>query len=255
MTPPAIRPGRQQSAATSSEPYCGNCGYILTGSTESAKCPECGKPLVEVLQRPGPRWASRSKRYRSPATILGMPAIDIAIGPDVDEPKGRARGFLAIGDTATGVVALGGNARGVVAMGGFSMGLISAGGMSMGLGVSVGGFALGGVAAGGAAMGGIAKGGGAAGYIADGGAAIGHIVRGGGAYGTHVWSPAGASQVARDTFTSAEWFFGSFPPTALSLFQGFIVTTAVVIGLAAILALFAWVVDRSARASDDALSR
>jgi predicted Zn-ribbon and HTH transcriptional regulator len=33
------------------EPYCGNCGYVLTGATETSKCPECGRPLVEVLTR------------------------------------------------------------------------------------------------------------------------------------------------------------------------------------------------------------
>ena len=34
------------------EPYCSNCGYVLAGAIESSKCPECGKPIVEVLMRP-----------------------------------------------------------------------------------------------------------------------------------------------------------------------------------------------------------
>ena len=40
------------------EPYCGNCGHRLTGLVDSSKCPECGRPLVEVLTRSG-RWGSR----------------------------------------------------------------------------------------------------------------------------------------------------------------------------------------------------
>ena len=27
------------------EPICGNCGYVLSGLTESSKCPECGRPF------------------------------------------------------------------------------------------------------------------------------------------------------------------------------------------------------------------
>jgi len=40
--------------AMARDPYCGNCGYSLRGLTESSKCPECGKPIVEVLQRDRP---------------------------------------------------------------------------------------------------------------------------------------------------------------------------------------------------------
>ena len=40
------------------EPYGGNCGQQLTGLIDSSKCPECGKPLVEVLRRGG-GWGCR----------------------------------------------------------------------------------------------------------------------------------------------------------------------------------------------------
>src|SRR3954463_16469805 len=80
-------------------PYCRNCGYTLTGLTESSKCPECGRPLVEVLTR-APRILESGKRYRSTARLWGMPVIDIALGPKNGEFRGKARGVIAIGDDA-----------------------------------------------------------------------------------------------------------------------------------------------------------
>jgi hypothetical protein len=191
------------------EPYCGNCGYVLTGATESSKCPECGRPLVEVLMRPvfqakgGTRWTSHVR-------VFDMPLVHIAFGAREDEPQGRAKGFIAIGDIATGVVAIGGQARGLVAFGGMALGGFTFGGMSLGLFTAIGGMTIGGTALGGFAIGGLAQGGGAIGYVAQGGMAIGHYARGGGAFGTHVIGPGrGASQAAQDMFNNLSWFFGS----------------------------------------------
>ncbi len=83
-------------------PYCSNCGYHLTALTESSKCPECGKPLVEVLTR----QTYRGKRYKSNIMLFGLPLIHIATGPGEDGPRGRAKGIVAIGDIATGLIAL-----------------------------------------------------------------------------------------------------------------------------------------------------
>ena len=33
-------------------PYCGDCGYDLSGCHHSPRCPECGGALVDVLMRP-----------------------------------------------------------------------------------------------------------------------------------------------------------------------------------------------------------
>src|SRR6476620_6685576 len=111
------------------EPYCGNCGYRLTGATESSKCPECGRPLVEVLTR-NSQAPVMGKRYRSKATLFGWPVIDIALGPANGVRIGKARGIIAIGDMAIGGIALGGMSCGIVALGGMSIGLFALGGLA-----------------------------------------------------------------------------------------------------------------------------
>lgn len=149
------------------EPYCGKCGYILKGLTESSKCPECGKPLVEILIRP--QVAHGSRRWCSRARLLGWPAIDIAMGPSGPEKRGHARGIIAIGDIATGVIAIGGFSRGILAVGGAAIGVVSMGGCAIGLAGAMGGVAIAAVACGGTAIGGFAAGGLAIGLIASGG--------------------------------------------------------------------------------------
>jgi hypothetical protein len=99
-------------------------------------------------------------RRRSGRTFAGLPLFDIAYGPDPDrdEPHGKARGWLALGDSARGYIALGRNARGVIALGEKAMGLVALGRISIGL-ISLGGLALGAIAMGGLAAGGVAVGG------------------------------------------------------------------------------------------------
>jgi hypothetical protein len=120
----------------------------------------------------------RSIRYRSTASLGGIPLLSVALGPDLEkgEWRGHARGVIAIGDIASGGIAIGGLAIGGISLGGVSIGLASLGGLALGVLLAAGGGAVGGVALGGAAVGGIALGGGAAGEYAC----------GGGAYGTHV---------------------------------------------------------------------
>jgi len=122
--------------------------------------------------------AYRGVRKRAGFELFGLPAYDIALGPDPEkgELRGHAKGFIAIGDMATGVFALGGLARGVVALGGLAVGGITFGGVSIGMLLSVGGLAIGSLAFGGGAVGGVAIGGGAWGYYAAGGGAAGEYV-------------------------------------------------------------------------------
>lgn len=192
------------------EPYCSNCGYQLTGLVNSSKCPECGRPIVEVLTR-RQRWPIVGKRYRSNLMMFGIPLIHIALGPHEDGPRGRARGIVAIGDIATGVFALGGIARGVFAIGGLAVGLVALGGMAIGLLTCLGGLAIGGLAVGGFAGGVVAHGGFAAGGIADGGLAAGYVARGGLAVGAFAETSTGAPSAASRRVQSFGWLIGTRP--------------------------------------------
>jgi len=133
------------------DPYCSNCGYSLIGLTDSSKCPECGKPLVEVLVRdsfPG----RGGYRYRTRRELWGLPLVAIAWGPSSTERMGKPRGIIAIGDAPRGVIALGGQAIGGIAVGGFACGGVAFGGFALGV-LSFGGFAAGVAALGGFAIG------------------------------------------------------------------------------------------------------
>lgn len=197
-------------------PYCSACGHDLTGATSSAACPECGRPLVEVLTR-GPRGGGRAsrrpfRRYVSERRLFGMPLVAIAYGPDENGRMGHAKGYFAFGDVATGVFALGGFARGLVAFGGMSIGGVTFGGLSLGTFAAFGGLAFAwlGSAVGGLALGLMASGGGAIGGIAQGGLAIGWLARGAEARGVHTWSARGApTDETRALFDQLSWLVGA----------------------------------------------
>ncbi|MEM1329376.1 MAG: hypothetical protein AAGG07_02320 [Planctomycetota bacterium] len=122
------------------KPICAACGYDLTGATESAVCPECGKPLVEVLTR-----ATGGVRHTSERRVFGIPLYEVAQGPTEGEKVGRARAIIAVGDDAIGLIAIGGMARGGIAIGGMTAGVVSIGGMSVGLGAATGGLVISGL--------------------------------------------------------------------------------------------------------------
>jgi hypothetical protein len=191
------------------DPYCRNCGYSLKGLTESSRCPECGKPIVEVLER-GP-LAATGRRYKSSIVIFGLPLIHIARGPYDDEKQGHARGIIAIGDVATGWLAIGGFARGIIAFGGVAVGVIAFGGLSIGLLLALGGGAVGGIAVGGGAVGGLAMGGGVAGFVAQGGGAVGYYAEGGAAWGRYVLTWNRTDAEARRLFDTLASLIGTSP--------------------------------------------
>lgn len=206
------------------KPYCSACGHDLTGAITAHACPECGKPLVEVLTRaPAGRgiagggrgygaYGRPSRRYTSDRRVFGLPLVSIAYGPDDLGKMGHAKGYFAFGDIATGVFAFGGVARGLVAFGGMSLGGVTFGGLSIGTFAAFGGGAVAwlGSAVGGFAIGLLAHGGGAIGAVAQGGLAIGWLARGGQAKGVHTWSlrapPDAATQAIFDDFS---WLIGS----------------------------------------------
>jgi len=205
------------------EPYCGACGQRLTGLIDSTRCPECGRPIIEVVTRSG----QLGRRYRSTSTLFGLPLIDVAIGATHSETKGTARGVFAIGDHAKGVVAIGNSAVGIVAVGGRAVGVFALGGIAIGLVSSWGGISVGAIAAGGLVLGLLSFGGICAGIVATGGVCIGLYAAGGapiviGQSLTSTWaSPT-------DVFNMFSWFFGT---SANSMWRFMIQPTAVVFAL------------------------
>ena len=192
--------------------YCKHCGHELHAWGESDACEGCGRPAREVVTR-DPTVQGHGKRWRSRAQLFGLPLVDVALGPYGDERVGKARGVVAIGDTARGLFACGGVAIGVIAVGGFSFGIVSLGGLALGL-LALGGGALGGAAVGGLAVGVIALGGGAIGYVVQGGGALGFYARGGGVVGAHVASAAQGDPQAARFFADWSWLLGSGPAQA-----------------------------------------
>jgi len=246
MPAPSSEPlvSSKQPALPIGTPYCSACGYDLSASRETPVCPECGRPLVEVLTRvtASMQMMGRSRRYRSATTVFGLPFIDIAMGPrpEAGERIGRARGFIAIGDTATGVIALGGRAMGIVAVGGLSAGVFSIGGLSVGVAAALGGLglALGGVGMGGVGAGVIGFGGLAAGVFATGGLGAGYYVRAGTGFGPHVLDAVRKDPGVQPAFDALAWLLPMQGMTPMA----FYVNMAVVGGWVAMAALLVFAV-------------
>ncbi|MGE3109052.1 MAG: hypothetical protein AB7G11_11580 [Phycisphaerales bacterium] len=220
-TPSSSPPPVPRQQVAPGDPYCASCGYLLKDLTDSSKCPECGKPLVHVLVRGRASISHKQRRFRTEATLFGLPIIDLCLGLDEHGKIGRAKGIIAIGDIATGGIAIGNKwATGIFACGGGgSAGLCAVGGgMSLGLLTAVaGGAGIGGISLGGFAAGGIASGGAAVAFVAQGGTAVGFYARGGGAIGVHTIDAQGpSSQHAIDTFAALEPYIGR-PTSGLSM--------------------------------------
>ena len=246
------------------KPYCSACGHDLTGATSASACPECGRPLVEVLVRvpfgSSSRYVGRmrpTRRYQSKARVFGMPLVAIATGIDERGRPGHARGYFAFGDIATGVFAFGGVARGLVAFGGVSIGGVTFGGLSLGTFAAFGGGAVAwlGSAIGGFAIGLFANGGAAIGGIAQGGLAIGWLARGAQAKGTHVWNlrapPDAATKAFFDQFN---WLIGP-SGGGLNLYPGVAWTLAIAIVVAVLALLPVVFIDRGRNRIEEELRR
>ncbi len=245
----ALKPVPPNEKLDLGEPYCGACGQRLTGLVDSSKCPECGRPIVDVVTRAG----KLGNRFRSQATLFGLPLVDIAFGGTHDEPTGSARGVFAFGDKARGCVAVGRtSATGIVAIGGFARGVFAIGGCSFGLVSSLGGVSVGGLAAGGLVLGLLAFGGLCAGVVAAGGVAAGLYARG--ALPIGAISAQATLGAAGDVFQMLSWFFGQ-PGTIWAFFlQPNLIALALPLVVAAAFGiLVAWRQTKSARAQGQAM--
>ncbi|MCP3902794.1 MAG: hypothetical protein GY715_04080 [Planctomycetes bacterium] len=220
------------------EPYCGACGHRLTGLVDSSRCPECGRPIVEVVTRAG----KLGRRYRSETTLFGLPLIDVAIGATHSETRGSARGIFAIGDKAKGFVAIGNSALGIVAVGGRAFGVFALGGIAFGLVSSCGGISVGAIAVGGLVLGLLGFGGLCAAIVADGGVCIGFYVAGALPIAIGQGSPS-------DAFGMFSWFFGRTSPFSVwrYLLQPWAVVFALPITATLAIALLAGARRKSAR--------
>lgn len=248
MTPPEP-PIAAHGPPPLGSPYCSHCGFSLEGLTDASRCPECGRPLVEVLARDGqPNPVSFGRRYDSPIRLLGYPILSIASGPrpDLGEKRGVARGWIAIGDIAIGGIALGGVSIGVVGAGGLAVGGVVFGGLAAGTLGGVGGLATGALAAGGAAVGGLAVGGMAIGYGAMGGMAIGAYGWGGQVAAAHAVTHTARDPEADRFFDQTSWFFGT--PTSHRMQPDMVHPPAIVAAVGASLALVILVLVALARA-------
>jgi hypothetical protein len=223
------------------DPYCSNCSYSLKGLTDSSKCPECGKPLVEVLTRKAFDLSKFGRRYKSRIMLFGLPLIHIAFGPDEDGPHGKAKGILALGEKATGLIAIGGQATGIVAIGGFARGVCCLGGISIGL-FSCGGCALGVLmASGGLAAALLASGGMAIGWLATGGMAIGVYAAGGATWGTYTMGAGANDPQASAMLANWSWLMGNSPLSAMYMPMAWILGVMVaLLGLIGLLMLVAY---------------
>ncbi len=231
------------------EPYCGACGHRLTGLVDSPKCPECGRPIVEVVTRAG----KLGRRYRSETTLFGLPLIDVAIGATHSETRGSARGIFAIGDHAKGFVAIGNSAVGIVAIGGRAVGVFALGGIALGLVSSWGGISVGAIASGGLVLGLLGFGGICAAIVATGGVCIGLYVAGG--LPIAIAQGLTASGAApSDVLATFSWFLGPLPPSNVLRYflQPTAVTFALPIAAALAIALLAGARHASARRNEPA---
>jgi predicted RNA-binding Zn-ribbon protein involved in translation (DUF1610 family) len=222
MTTKAQKPVPPQEDLELGEPYCGACGHRLTGLVDSSKCPECGRPIIDVLTRAG----KLGTRYRSQTTLFGLPLIDVALGGTHNESTGSARGVFAVGDSAKGFVAMGGKATGIVALGGRAVGVFSVGGISFGLVSSWGGISIGAMASGGIVLALLGFGGLCAGVVTSGGVSLGVYAFGG--------TPFGYLLNQAEVYQSFSWFLG---PPRLSVWT-FLQPTIAVLVLPVVAALF-----------------
>jgi hypothetical protein len=148
-----------------------NCDSDLGG--DSSK-----EPVDRSRRNSGFNWKTR-------ASFLGIPLINIAYGRD---EKGRpmiAKGFVAFGQFAVGVVAIGQFGVGIVGIGQFAAGLVALGQLALSPVVAFGQLSVG--------------------TFAIGQFVIGKFARGQFGWAEYLWSPDRADMEAVAMFETIDW--------------------------------------------------
>lgn len=165
-------------------------------------------------------WYKTVYEYKSERKVLGLPLVHIHFG----HGNCRARGIIAIGNSAMGLVAVGFASLGLISVGLTAIGLltlglvcvggIAFGGVAMGLLAAFGGIVVSaGLAVGGIATGTYAFGKIASGYIACGTMAAGHIAIGPNVDGAQTFRTIAEalSQVGEEIPGWLRWIFQAIP--------------------------------------------
>ena len=229
-------------------PFCSNCGYRLSGLVDSSKCPECGRPLVEILTRAsfvGPQYW---RRYTSKATLWGWPVSDIALAAGRNGKPPVAKGIIAIGNVAIGGIAIGGVSIGIVPIGGVAIGACSLGAVSFGLLCALGSVAIGALATGVTVIGLLASGVSAIGLFAQGMSAQGIYTR-------NFFRRRSKIVPNPHTCDAVSWFFGR-SLSRIGMLQPIVIVLGVIVlaaGIIGAIACGAWLKNPGKREGEAAM--
>lgn len=128
---------------------------------------------------------NRQTKWRTRASVFGIPLICIAYGTDDKGKPCVAKGLIAIGQFAVGLVAIGQVGIGLIGFGQFAVGVLAFGQLAVGLLAGFGQLAVG--------------------TFAGGQLVVGKFARGQCGWAQYMWSPDRTDMEAVAMFETIEW--------------------------------------------------